>query len=309
MTDTPLLTAEPICSLYSRGSTELQPGESACFISIIEEYYQIRGRKFPWRETCDPYAVLLSELMLQQTQTERVHPKYHRFLELWPDFYALDQAPFPEILKEWKGLGYNRRAIALKEIAKISVAQYHGSLPVELEKLRSLPMVGAATAAAVRSFSFNLPSLYLETNIRRVLLYFFFDGEEKIRDRDLYEVLEQLQSRDNPKQWYYALMDYGVYLKKQMKNPNIRSAHYVKQGRFENSNRQIRGQILTVFTERGVVTREELYKWLNFEEERIDECLEALIQEKFIVPRTGYRRVPRTGYMAENTPAYTLNNR
>lgn len=301
MTDIPFLTAEPICSLNSRGSAELQPGESACFIALIEAYYQKWGRRFPWRETCDPYEVLLSELMLQQTQTERVLPKFRRFLELWPDFYALDQAPFSEILKEWKGLGYNRRAIALKEIAKISVAQYAGSLPAELEKLRSLPMVGTATAAAVRSFSFNLPSLYLETNIRRVLLYFFFSGEKKIRDRDLYEVLEQLQSRDNPKQWYYALMDYGVFLKKQVKNPNLRSAHYVKQGKFENSNRQIRGQILTVFTERGAVKREELCRRLKFEEERINECLEALIQEKFIIPRVGDTK----GY----TPAYTLNDR
>lgn len=275
---------DPLSSFPERDGQLPEKGEIELFREIILNYYNNHGRKFSWRETSDPYHILLSELMLQQTQTERAAPKYAAFIDRWPDFKRLSEAPFSEILILWKGLGYNRRAMALKQIALTAVQQYGGTLPHTYDELIKLPMVGPATAAAILAFSYNKPALYLETNIRRVLLYFFFQNEEKVHDRELYKLLEAVQVRDDPKIWYYALMDYGVMLKKMVKNPNHRSAHYTKQPAFEKSNRQIRGQILTVFTEKGLVSKKELYDFLNFPQKNIDTCLSALQKEGFVIP-------------------------
>lgn len=259
-----------------------EDGELAGFQDFILDFYLQYGRSFPWRDSFDPYEILLSELMLQQTQTDRVLPKYIQFLSNWPCLQDMADAPLANILQEWKGLGYNRRAIALKRIAQICVEKYGSKLPIYDCELRTLPMVGPATAAAVRAFAYCEKALYLETNIRRVLLYVFFHNKEGVHDKELYSVLERLIQGVDPKHWYYALMDYGVFLKKNIPNPNRRSAHYSKQSKFENSNRQIRGQLLTVFTERGTLTRQELYNRLDFSEERIVFCLDSLIQEGFI---------------------------
>ncbi|NQT59483.1 MAG: hypothetical protein HQ557_10935 [Bacteroidetes bacterium] len=276
--------AEPLSSSKEREGQLPETGEIELFREIILKYYQNYGRSFSWRETSDPYHILLSELMLQQTQTERAAPKYAAFIERWPDFRALSEAPFSEILILWKGLGYNRRAMALKQISLTAMQQYEGMLPKTYDELLKLPMIGPATASAVMAFSYNEPALYLETNIRRVLLHFFYQNEEKVHDRELYKVLDAVQVREDPKSWYYALMDYGVLLKKTVKNPNRRSAHYTKQPAFENSNRQIRGQILTVFTEKGLVSKKELYSFLKFSQKKIDNCLSALQKEGFVIP-------------------------
>ncbi len=252
------------------------------FREIIYSHYRVSGRSFPWRETSDPYHILLSEMMLQQTQTARALPKYEEFLRRWPTLEALSRASLTDVLSCWKGLGYNRRALALKKIAEISTRTYAGTLPVDQKELKALPMVGPATSAALLAFAHGIPSLYLETNIRRVLIYFFYHGVDQVHDRELYVLLETLLDRRDPRNWYYALMDYGVYLKTMVPNPNRRSAHYTRQAKFENSNRQIRGELLTVFTERGASTVEELYASLKFDASRIDSCVEALVKEGFI---------------------------
>ena len=291
-----ILLADSLSTFAERDGQLPEIGEIELFREIILNYYKIYGRSFSWRETSDPYHILLSELMLQQTQTERAAPKYAAFIERWPDFNALSEAPFSEILILWKGLGYNRRAMALKQIALIAVRQYGGTLPRIYDELLKLPMVGPATASAVLAFSYNQPALYLETNIRRVLLHFFYQNEEKVHDRELYKLLEAVQVREDPKSWYYALMDYGVLLKKMVKNPNRRSAHYTKQPAFENSNRQIRGQILTVFTEKGLVSKKELYSFLNFPQENINKCLSALQKEGFVIPLENETAEPEMVY-------------
>ncbi len=291
-----ILLADSLSTFAERDGQLPEIGEIELFREIILNYYKIYGRSFSWRETSDPYHILLSELMLQQTQTERAAPKYAAFIERWPDFDALSEAPFSEILILWKGLGYNRRAMALKQIALIAVRQYGGTLPRIYDELLKLPMVGSATASAVLAFSYNQPALYLETNIRRVLLHFFYQNEEKVHDRELYKLLEAVQVREDPKSWYYALMDYGVLLKKMVKNPNRRSAHYTKQPAFENSNRQIRGQILTVFTEKGLVSKKELYSFLNFPQENINKCLSALQKEGFVIPLESEAAEPEMVY-------------
>ncbi|MGM0432246.1 MAG: hypothetical protein ACQEQU_05975 [Spirochaetota bacterium] len=252
------------------------------FREYMYTHYEKNGRSFPWRETCDPYRILLSEMMLQQTQTQRVLKKYSQFLHMWPALSDLSQASLTDILTLWSGLGYNRRALALKKIAEISIENYQGGLPGNQEELLKLPMVGQATSAAILAFAFNKPSLYLETNIRRVLLYFFFSGREGVKDRELYPVLERVLDHHDPKRWYYALMDYGVLLKGLIPNPNRRSAHYARQAPFENSNRQVRGEILTLLTSMGRLSAGELQGRLAFPEEQVAACLQALEREGFL---------------------------
>lgn len=252
------------------------------FSDHIWSFYRVEGRQFPWRTTNDPYHILLSELMLQQTQTERVLPKYRLFLELWPDFQTMANSSLQDVLIAWQGLGYNRRALAIRTIAQES-RKFGWTLPANEEKLRELPMVGPATAAAIMAFAFGQGSLYLETNIRRVLIHQFHPEDTKVRDKGLLQDLSALLSfQSDYKHWYYALMDYGVYLKRHLVNPNRRSAHYQKQGAFANSNRQIRGMLLVAFTERGKVSLSDLFERLPFPPERISSCLDALVGEGFV---------------------------
>lgn len=246
-------------------------------------YYRQYGRSFPWRETSDPYRVVLSELMLQQTQTERVLPKYQLFLDRWPDFPAMANSSLLEVLAAWSGLGYNRRALALRSIA-LKSKEFGWTLPDDYHQLLTFPMIGSATAAAIVAFCYHRKAIYLETNIRRVLIHQFFPDREQVSDVTLRHVLEELLvMQKDYKNWYYALMDYGAFLKKHVANPNKRSAQYSRQGRFENSNRQIRGMLLFVFTQQGPQCLEQLCNQLPFEKERIAECLFALCREGFLV--------------------------
>ena len=290
---------EPFTNLQERSSLQLTEDETALFRDRILAYYASSARDFPWRTTSDPYHILLSEIMLQQTQAERVLPKYLDFIDRWPGWSELAAAPFPEVLKAWKGLGYNRRAIALKEIALKVMQNYGGTLPEGEKDLRTLPMVGPATAAAVMAFARQKPALYLETNIRRVLIYYFFDGADGVHDRELYAVLEQVQDHRDPRRWYYALMDYGVFLKSRIRNPNRRSAHYSRQQQFADSDRQVRGQILTVLTEQGAAAESELLTRLPFPEEQVQRCLAALVKERFLLAADAFA--------AEKGPSYTIS--
>lgn len=252
------------------------------FSDHIWSFYRVEGRQFPWRETMDPYHILLSELMLQQTQTERVLPKYRLFLEQWPDFQSMANSSLQDVLIAWRGLGYNRRALAIRTIAQKSES-FGWTLPADKDRLLELPMVGPATAAAIMAFAYGQGSLYLETNVRRVLIHQFHPEDTNVRDKALLQELSALLSfQTDYKHWYYALMDYGVYLKRHLVNPNRRSAHYQKQGAFANSNRQIRGMILVAFTERGKLSLPDLFERLPFPPDRIASCLDALVGEGFV---------------------------
>lgn len=246
-------------------------------------FYRDWGRSFPWRETSDPYEVLLSEVMLQQTQTFRAEPKYRRFLELWPTFEDLAAAPLADLLYEWKGLGYNRRALYLSRAAKMT-GQWGWTVPDDPVAIRSLPGVGKSTTAAILCFCYNERAVYLETNVRRVLLTCFFPDETGVKDRTLEALLARLALlNDDLKSWYYALMDYGVLLKELLPNANTRSAHYARQSRFENSNRQIRGLLIHILTESGPKRTDDLLPLLSaFSGERVTRCLGQLEQEGFV---------------------------
>jgi len=250
--------------------------------NIIYSYYRKHARQFPWRETTDPYRILVSEIMLQQTQTFRVMGKYEAFIKAFPDFATLAGAQLNTVLSLWQGLGYNRRALSLKKTAEIVVSNFHGTLPDSYEELISLPGIGKATAGSILAFAFNKPIPFIETNIRRVYIHFFFNDREGITDSEILPLIEQTLDRENPRQWYYALMDYGAMLKKSVINPNRKSAHYTRQSRFEGSDRQIRGMILKALIA-SPMDEKALIETLAMDSSRVKKILVALEKEGFIV--------------------------
>ncbi len=223
----------------------------AAFRSLVLERGRELYRDLPWRRTRDPYQIWISEVMLQQTQTTRVDGRWQRWLERFPTPTALAAAAPADVLEEWQGLGYNRRALSLHRAAQ-AVAALGGELPAETAALEALPGVGPATAAGIRAFAFDLPSVYLETNVRTVLLHELFRGEERVSDRALVPILAETcppdasNPDDDPRTWYYALLDYGAYLKRSVPNPSRRSAAHARQSRFEGSHRQKRAELLRV---------------------------------------------------------------
>jgi len=204
----------------------------------------------PWRVNRTPYRVFVSEIMLQQTSVARVMPRYPAFMRAFPSFRQLAAASIQEVVGAWKGLGYNRRALALRESARHITSAFSGRLPRTVDELMELPGVGHATASAVIVYAFNKPLVFVETNIRRVFIHFFFPGQEKVPDTLITPLVEKTLDRENPREWYYALMDYGTALSGGRRNPNRRSSRYRVQPRFEGSLRQLRGRILSVIIQR-----------------------------------------------------------
>jgi A/G-specific adenine glycosylase len=223
--------------------------------------------------------------MLQQTQVGRVVEKYEPFLSAFPDFASLALAPLRNVLSVWQGMGYNRRAIALKRIAGEVTTYHNGVLPSSEEPLLKLPGIGKATASSILAFAFNKPSVFIETNIRRVFIHFFFSDRENIRDADILPIVEKTLDTANPREWYYALMDYGSLLKTTAQNPNRRSAHYKRQESFEGSRRQLRGKVLKKILTNPSVTASSLAHHTGKSPETIREVLRQLQKEGFIAKR------------------------
>ena len=202
-------------------------------------------RDLPWRDTHDPYAILLSEVMLQQTQVSRVMGRWEQWLETFPTIADLASAPLPPVLELWQGMGYNRRALNLKRCAEEVVAMHDGVVPSDKKALLGLPGIGPSTSAGVRIFAFRQPDMYLETNVRAVFIHELFPGRESVADKELVSLVEATCPQDaRVRAWYYALLDYGAYLKKTMPNPTRRSKHYTRQSKFEGSHRQKRAYLL-----------------------------------------------------------------
>lgn len=257
------------------------------FQKKVLDHYQKHRRQFPWRQTRDPYAVLVSEVMLQQTQADRVAPRYEAFLDAFPTVKALADAHLAEVLGAWSGLGYNRRAKMLHQAAKKIQSEHEGRVPRTTDDLVSLPGIGPYTAAAVAAFAYNQPTIVVETNIRTVYLHEFFPKRDKVADRELVPLIEATLYHKNPRRWYNALMDYGAMLKEKHPNPSRRSAHHSRQSRFQGSDRQIRGAILTYLlknegTPKTVLAREMLEGGLGEDEKRIGRIVEDLKREGFV---------------------------
>lgn len=252
------------------------------FQKIIISYFKQHGRNFPFRNDITPYNVLVSEIMLQQTQTGRVSEKFLEFKKKFPDFQSLSTAPLDQVLQAWQGLGYNRRAIALKKISELVINDFNGDLPNSVEILKKFPQIGHNTASSIAAFAFNKPVYFVETNIRRVYIYYFFPKRNKIDDKEILPLVKNTLDENNPRNWYYALMDYGVMLKKTHPELNKRSAHYRKQAPFKGSDRQIRGKILKTLLTSADITESELSKMLNVDLNKLKGILNQLEKEGFI---------------------------
>lgn len=239
-------------------------------------------RDLPWRRTRDPYEIWISEVMLQQTQVSRVDGRWQRWLARFGTVGELARARTADVLDEWQGLGYNRRALALQRAA-LAIMEAGGEFPRDAKALTALPGIGPATAAGIRAFAFDLHGVYLETNVRAVVLHELFTGREKVADSELVPVVEatcppdggyandgktasgratgaggslaegdEEEFPDGPRTWYYALLDYGAYLKRTLPNPARRSKSHVRQSRFEGSRRQKRAALVRALLAGGM---------------------------------------------------------
>ncbi|HIJ95273.1 MAG TPA: A/G-specific adenine glycosylase [Desulfuromonadales bacterium] len=264
----------------------------SAFRREIYHYHRTNPRPMPWRETDDPYRILVSEIMLQQTQVERVRLKYAEFLSAFPSVENLAAAPLSDVLQLWQGLGYNRRAVALQRCAGEIVTRWGGQFPTSIDGLQSLPGIGPYTARAVASFAFGVADPLIETNIRTVCIHFFFHGHEQVSDRQIMPLVAATLDRDNPREWYYALMDYGVMLKHKHPNPGRRSSHHVQQSRFEGSNRQQRSRLVREVLRQPGIISQELCGILSAEAGVVEQNLAALQREGFLEQRgAGYHIV------------------
>ena len=245
----------------------------------------------PWRQTSDPYKIFISEIMLQQTQVSRVIEKYKAFIHEFPSFQALNKASIASVFSVWQGLGYNRRALHLKNAAKQIVTLHKGILPQTTEELIALPGIGKATAASIMAFAFNSPVVFIETNIRTVFIHFFFNDGRKVSDEELLPIVNDCLYKKNPRKWYWALMDFGTMLKKNGFDKNANSLNYVKQSRFEGSLRQKRGAILKQLSQGSKATVESLSVALDYKEDIVNEIVDKLIAEGFLTISRGIIKV------------------
>ena len=267
-------------------------------IKSFVEHVLAEGRKhyrdFAWRNTTDPYAILLSEIMLQQTQVARVVSYYGVWTRRYPTLDALAAADMADVLSDWQGLGYNRRALALKRLAVEVSEQSLGVLPVSYEELQQLPGVGPATAAGVMTFAHNSFAPYLETNVRSVILHEMFADSDEVCDKDIMAVVQQAadyleaqrgeseQLGVDARTWNYALLDYGAWLKKTFPNPSRRSKHHTRQSRFEGSFRQKRAALLREILERSGQSAAELAASCEIGLADVEKVLDVLLKEGFI---------------------------
>lgn len=228
----------------AKSEVSMTPGK---FRALIWRFYREHGRHdLPWRENFSVYRVLVSEIMLQQTQVDRVIPFYTRFMKAYPTARKLAEAPLSDVLRDWQGLGYNRRAKMLHAAAKmLSVKKVK-----TIADLEALPGVGSYTARAVASFAFNQDTVVIETNIRTVVIHHFFKDDKKVSDAAIEKILERCMPKGRAREWYSALMDYGSYLKRSGISHNVRSIAHVKQSAFKGSLREARGAILRELSKR-----------------------------------------------------------
>lgn len=253
------------------------------FIEIVWEHYAKNGRDLLWRipgpdGSFDPYKIMVSEIMLQQTQVPRVAVKYEEFLSQFPNTQALAKAPLSKVLIAWQGLGYNRRAKYLHEAAKKIQKQHDGKIPRNKEELIKLPGIGPNTAAAVLVYTYNSPEVFIETNIRSVFLHHFFQDRDDVTDKEILKLVEETL-QESPRDWYWALMDYGTFIKRTHGNPNKRSKSYVRQSKFTGSDRQIRGMVLK---ELSIGSKSSKELQTNVQDVKVVRIIEALEREGLI---------------------------
>jgi A/G-specific adenine glycosylase len=279
----------------------LQTSDIVSFHRVLTDYYYEFGRHdMLWRQpdregVFDPYKILISEVMLQQTQVDRVTPKYAAFVSTFPVVQSLAQAPLSDVLKLWNGLGYNRRAKYVWQAAQTVEARFGGAFPEGHHELRQLPGVGPNTAGAIAAYAYNQPAVFVETNVRTVIIHHFFKDRTDIPDTAIHGMMQALVPQKSgsklhglqgailgPREFYWAVMDYGTYLKKTVGNLSRSSRHYNKQSAFQGSQRQVRGQVVRLLADKPH-SRTELIK--HVADERLQDVLTALAAEGLITER------------------------
>lgn len=259
------------------------------FVQTVWKHYRTEGRHdLAWRTHTDPYSIVVSEIMLQQTQVARVEEYFEKWMKRFPDWQSLADSKLSDVLKEWKGLGYNRRGKYLHDIAKRITAEHGGTFPHEHKQLLDLPGIGTYTAAAIRAFSFNERTVLVETNTRTAIIHHFFKNKNEVSDVEIYAILESCfitgtKAYKQPREWNWALFDYGSWLKKEVGNLNRKSKSYTKQSRFEGSDRQIRSGIVHLLSSSCPLTIEDIYKKSGLKDiERVDTQIKNLEKEGMI---------------------------
>lgn len=256
------------------------------FQAVVWQYYAEYGREgLPWRlaeadGSFNPYKVVVSELMLQQTQVARVVPKYEQFLGLFPDVESLAAASLGDVLVAWQGLGYNRRAKFLWLAAQQVAGEYGGRFPREATELVKLPGIGPNTAGAIVAYTYNQPVAFIETNIRTVFIHHFFGDQTDVADKNVYTLVQAALPTDgNVREWYWALMDYGVHIKQTVGNTARASKSYVRQSPFEGSRRAVRGAVI-----RQLASQPMSYARLNevIGDARLGSVLNDLVREDMV---------------------------
>ncbi len=284
----------------------------------VKTFYKKNGRHdLPWRKQCTPYRVIVSELMLQQTQVDRVIPFFKRWMKRFPDWRLLSEASSHDVLSVWKGLGYNSRALRLQKLAQIIQKNYKGNVSLKnilaFEKRKNwqqknlkselsaeniahifqkFPGIGPYTAGAILAFAFDIPYPCIETNIRRVYIHHFFSHATDILDKEILEMVSATLPTKNVREWYWALMDYGAYLGKNFSNVNRKSKHYTKQVAFTGSNREARSIILShVLKKKSSFLLRDLQVSILLENKRFEQALESLLKDNTLVVYRGRVRL------------------
>ncbi len=252
------------------------------FQKFIWDFYQASKRTLPWRYDEDPYKIMVSELMLQQTQVDRVIPKYVQFLSKFPTIDSLASNSPATVIAQWQGLGYNRRALYLQKACQKIMNDYHGKIPNNPSELETLPGIGKATAGAIVVYGFNQPAPFIETNIRRTFIHYFFQDQENISDTNIMVLVELTLNKQNPRDWFYALTDYGASLGKHRNNPNRKSKHYTKQSKFTGSKRQVRGAIIRLLVKERKLSVLQLELEIKDTSYNVLEIINTLEKEGFL---------------------------
>ncbi len=247
-------------------------------------------RDMPWRDQPTLYYVLVSELMLQQTQVSRVLVKFAEFTKAFPDVESLARADLADVLRSWQGLGYNRRAKFLHQAAQLIAAKpaaFAAGQQTELleRQLATLPGVGPGTRGALLNYVYEIPTAYVETNIRTVYFHHWYADRQDVTDRELLEIVDRTMDRTQPREWFWALMDYGTELKRTHGARLSQSKHYKKQSPLEGSVRQVRGQLIARLTA-GSLRCDELENEYAADE-RLAPAVSGLIRDGLITRRAG----------------------
>lgn len=258
------------------------------FQDTVLSYYKANKRQMPWRDISNPYKIFVSEMMLQQTQVERVRVKYAEFIKKFPTIKSVTQSTKDEILKTWQGLGYNRRALFIKRACEEIILKHKGKFPKDFIILQTLPGIGPSTAGAICAFAYNQSVFFIETNVRAVILHFFFKNKENVSDKEIMFVLEKVTPKQaSPRDWYYALYDYGTYLKKTLGNKkktelHQKSKHYNKQSKFEGSFRQKRALVLKLKLSQPNISDTEIINKLSLSPQDLEDVLTSLDKDGLI---------------------------